>query len=115
MYAVDFNPKALSSINIYRMDEGKWISAGKTKNNSDAPFSISIENNYLVVQANDKPMDEPTYETWIKYAEEYLGYDATSPDDVFNTVERNWIYEVDLTQHPLVDQETHRILMYEKK
>ncbi|CAM4322058.1 hypothetical protein [Gillisia limnaea] len=112
-YAVDFDPKNLSSINISKMNEGNWENIGKVSNNGNSRFSITIENNYLIVEANKASMDLPTYQTWINYARQELGYTIDSEYDVFDTITEGWIYEIDLDKFPLVNEENHRILMYE--
>ena len=116
VYAVDFDPENLSSINISRMNEGNWENIGKVVNNKNARFSISVEDNYLIVEANKATMDLPTYQTWLNYARQALGTTMDSEHDLFNTVEEGWIYEIDLDKFPLVnDDDNHRILMYEFK
>ncbi|WP_026838780.1 hypothetical protein [Gillisia sp. JM1] len=115
VYAVDFNPKDLNSISLYEMNEGDWADMGKIKNNPDAKFQITLEADFLIVQANDKLMDVPTYQTWLNYARQQLGYTEDSEYDVFNTVEEGWIYEIDLEKFPLVEGNMHRLLMYERK
>ncbi|MFO7719429.1 MAG: hypothetical protein R6W85_03185 [Gillisia sp.] len=113
VYAVDFEPENLSSINISKMNKGTWEDAGKVLNNQNARFSISIEANYLIVEANKAKMDLPTYQTWLNYARQQLGYTMDSEYDVFDTVKEGWIYEIDLDKFPLINEENHRILMYE--
>jgi len=115
VYAVDFDPGNLSSINISKMDEGTWEVSDKVNNNENARFSISLENDYLIVQANKASMDLPTYQTWLNYALQELNYTMDSEYDVFDTVKEGWIYEINLKQFPLVAEGTHRILMYELK
>ncbi|MDT0678223.1 hypothetical protein [Autumnicola musiva] len=115
VYAVDFNPENLTRIDIYKMDEGDWISIGEVKNGQNSKFSISIVDDHLTVTANENPMDIPNYKTWLQYAMEDLGYTANSPYDVFETVEEGWIYSIDLEKFPLVEQEEHRMIMYELK
>lgn len=115
VYAVDFNPKDLNSITLYEMNEGDWADMGKIKNNPDAKFQITLEDDFLIVQANDKLMDVPTYQTWLNYARQQLGYTEDSEYDVFNTVEEGWIYEIDLKKFPLVEGNMHRLLMYERR
>jgi hypothetical protein len=88
---------------------------GKIKNNPDAKFQITLEGDFLIVQANDKLMDVPTYQTWLNYARQQLGYTEDSEYDVFNTVEEGWIYEIDLKKFPLVEGNMHRLLMYERR
>ena len=113
VYAVDFNPENLSSINISKMNKGNWEDSGKVLNNENARFSISIVDNYLIVEANKATMDLPTYQTWLNYAIRHLGYTKDSDYDVFNIVREGWIYEIDLEKFPLINEENHRILMYE--
>ncbi|MCF4101438.1 hypothetical protein L1I30_07160 [Gillisia sp. M10.2A] len=113
VYAVDFNPKDLNSIILLKMDEGNWENMGKVKNNEDAKFSILIKHGYMTVQSNEKEMDIPTYQTWLNYARTQLGYTTESEYDIFDTVKKGWVYDVNLKKHPLVDGENHRILMYE--
>lgn len=113
VYAVDFDPENLSTINIFRMNEGNWENTGKIVNNKNARFNISIEDNYLIVEANKATMDLPTYQTWLNYARKELGYTMDSEYDVFDTVKEGWIYEIDLDKFPLVNEHNHRILMYE--
>jgi len=60
-------------------------------------------------------MDLPTYQTWLNYARQELGHTMDSEHDLFNTVEEGWIYEIDLDKFPLVNDDNHRILMYEFK
>lgn len=115
VYAVDFNPKDLNSITLYQMNEGDWADMGKIKNNPDAKFQITLEGDFLIVQANDKLMDVPTYQTWINYARQQLGYTEESEYDVFTTVEEGWIYEIDLKKFPLIEGNSHRLLMYERR
>ncbi len=115
VYAVDFNPKDLGSFNLYKMNEGDWSELGKSKNNQDAKFQIILEGDFLIVKANDKSMDVPTYQTWLNYARQQLGYTEESEYDIFSTVEDGWIYEIDLKKHPFVDGNMHRLLMYERK
>jgi cellulose biosynthesis protein BcsQ len=115
VYAVDFDPENLSSIIISKMDEGNWEDSDKVNNNENARFSISRENDYLIVQANKESMDLPTYQTWLNYALQELEYTMDSEYDVFDTVQEGWIYEIDLKRFPLVTDDTHRILMYELK
>lgn len=113
VYAVDFNPENLGSILISKMDEGTYKNSEKVHNNVNARFSISLEDNYLIVQANKASMDLPTYQTWLNFAIQEWGYTMDSEYDVFETVEEGWIYEINLDQFPLVEGDTHRILMYE--
>lgn len=115
VYAVDFDPENLSSINISKMNEGNWEDTGKVLNNQNARFSISIVGDYLIVEANKATMDLPTYQTWLNYARQQLGYTIDSEYDVFDTVNEGWIYEIDLDKFPLVNEDNHRILMYEFK
>ncbi|TVZ27746.1 hypothetical protein JM83_2806 [Gillisia sp. Hel_I_86] len=115
VYAVDFNPKDLNSFALYKMDEGNWDDMGKFKNNATAKFQISLEGDFLTVQANEKVMDVPTYQTWLNYARQELGYTEESEYDVFNTVEDGWIYEIDLKKFPLIEGDSHRLLMYERR
>jgi ABC-type Fe3+-citrate transport system substrate-binding protein len=115
VYAVDFNPENLGSILISKMDEGTYKDSEKVINNVNARFSISLKDNYLIVQANKASMDLPTYQTWLNYAMQELGYTMDSEYDVFDTVEEGWIYEINLEQFPMVEGDTHRILMYELK
>lgn len=115
VYAVDFNPKDLNSINLYKMKEGDWSNMGKVKNNTTAKFQIEIQGDFLIVQANENDMDVPTYQTWLNYARQQLGYNVDSEYDIFNTVEDGWIYEIDLKKFPLIDGNSHRLLMYERK
>ena len=115
VYAVDFNPQDLNSLILYKMDEGDWSNMGKIKNNHSAKFQIELQGDYLIVQANDKVMDVPTYQTWLDYARQQMGYDMDSEYDVFNTVEEGWIYEIDLKKFPLIEGDSHRLLMYERK
>ncbi len=60
---------------------------GKIKNNPGAKFKITLEGDFLIVQANDESMDVPRYQTWLNYARQELGYTEESQYDVFNTVE----------------------------
>lgn len=113
VYAVDFDPENLSSINISKMNEGNWDNIGKFSNDGNARFSITIVGNFLIVEANKASMDLPTYQTWLNYARAELGYTIDSEYDVFDTVAEGWIYEIDLTRFPLVNEDNHRILMYE--
>ena len=115
VYAVDFNPENLSNIEISKMDEGNWIEMGEVKNGQNSKYTISIEDDHLVVTANEAPMDVPNYKTWLQYAMEELGYTTSSPYDVFETVEEGWIYAIDLDEFPLVEAEEHRMIMYENK
>lgn len=115
VYAVDFNPKDLSSISLFQMNEGDWADMGKLNNNSTAKFQIILEDDFLIVQANDKSMDVPTYQTWLNYARTQLGYTEDSEYDLFNTVDEGWIYEIDFKKFPLIEGNTHRLLMYERK
>lgn len=115
VYAVDFNPENLGNILISKMDEGTYKDSEKVINNVNARFSISLKDNYLIVQANKASMDLPTYQTWLNYAMQELGYTMDSEYDVFDTVEEGWIYEINLEQFPMVEGDTHRILMYELK
>lgn len=115
VYAVDFNPRDLSSIVLYKMNEGDWESLGKINNNPEAKFQITLDNNFLIVEANEKVMDVPTYQTWLNYARENLGYTEDSEYDVFTTVEEGWIYEIDLQKFPIIEGDSHRLLMYEKR
>jgi len=115
VYAVDFNPKDLSSFSLYKMNEGNWSDMGKYKNNHDAKFQITLEGDFLTVQANEKAMDVPTYQTWLNYARQQLGYTQESEYDIFSTVENGWIYEINLKTHPFVEGNMHRLLMYEIK
>ncbi|WP_034925676.1 hypothetical protein [Gillisia sp. CAL575] len=115
VYAVDFNPNDLNSISLFQMNEGDWEDIGKVKNNPTAKFQISILNNFLIVKANEKSMDVPTYQTWMNYARQQLGYTEESEYDVFSTVEEGWIYEIDLKKFPLIEGNSHRLLMYERK
>ncbi|WP_155807165.1 hypothetical protein [Gillisia marina] len=112
---MDFNPKDLNSITLFEMDEGNWLDIGKIKNNTNAKFQITIEGDFLIVQANDKVMDVPTYQTWLNYARKYLGYTVDSEYDVFNIVDDGWIYEIDLKKFPLIEGNNHRLLMYERR
>ena len=59
-------------------------------------------------------MDVPTYQTWIDYARQELGYTVQDEYDIFTTIEEGFIYEIDLQEHPLIEGEQHRILMYEQ-
>jgi hypothetical protein len=115
VYAVDFNPNNLNNIEISKMDEGDWIEMGQVKNGQNSKYTISIEDDHLIVTANDSPMDVPNYKTWINYAMQELGYTVSSPYDVFETVEEGWIYAIDLDEFPLVEAEEHRMIMYENK
>ncbi|MDT0690680.1 hypothetical protein RM549_12850 [Salegentibacter sp. F188] len=115
VFAVDFNPSNLNNIEISKMDEGTWIEMGQVKNGQNSKYSISIEDDHLIVTANETPMDVPNYKTWLNYAMEELGYTTSSPYDVFDTVEEGWIYSIDLEEFPLVEAEEHRMIMYENK
>lgn len=115
VYAVDFNPKDLSSFSLSKMNEGNWSEMGKFKNNQEAQFQIILEGNFLIVQANEKSMDVPTYQTWLNYARQQLGYTVESEYDIFSTIEDGWIYEINLKTHPFVEGNVHRLLMYERK
>jgi len=115
VYAVDFDPNNLSSISISKMDEGTWEVSGKVNNNENARFSISVENNYLTVQANKASMDIPTYQTWLNYALKELDYKMDTEYDIFETVKEGWVYEINLDQFPIVEESTQRMLMYELK
>lgn len=115
VYAVDFNPKDLNSLSLYKMNEGDWANMGKVKNNTSAKFQIEIQGDFLIVQANHKGMDVPTYQTWLNYAMKQLGYTVDSEYDIFNTIEDGWIYEIDLKKFPLIEGNSHRLLMYERK
>ncbi len=87
VYAVDFNPKDLNNITLYLMNEGDWADMGKIKNNPAAKFQITLEGDFLIVQANDESMDVPTYQPWLNYARIELGYTEEVEYDVFNILE----------------------------
>lgn len=115
VYAVDFDPRNLSSITISKMDEGNWEDLGKVRNNEEARFNISIEGDFMIVSANSKQMDEPTYQTWLNHARQDLGMSVDEEYHLFSTVEDGWIYEIDLIKYPLLEESAHRILMYEQR
>lgn len=115
VFAVDFNPADLSQLKIAKMNEGNWVEIGSVKNSADARYNVEINGDYLIVTANDKAMDVPTYKTWLDYAMDELGYDVNAEYDIFETVEDGYIYEIDLNKHPLIDAKDHRLLMYERK
>jgi len=115
VFAVDFNPKDLNSISLSQMNEGNWKDMGKFKNNTSAKFQITLEGNFLIVQANEKSMDVPSYQTWMNYARQQLGYTEDSEYDVFKTIEEGWVYEIDLKKFPLIEGNSHRLLMYERR
>lgn len=115
VFAVDFRPNNLSNIEISKMDEGNWIEMGEVKNGQNSKYTISIEDDHLIVTGNDAPMDVPNYKTWLNYAMEELGYTASSEYDVFETIEEGWTYTIDLKEFPLVEAEEHRMIMYENK
>ncbi|MBO2545501.1 hypothetical protein J0871_13850 [Salegentibacter sp. BDJ18] len=114
VYAVDFNPQNLSELQISKMDEGNWIDQKTSKNGKSARYTIEIEDDYLTVISNKNKMDVPTYQTWIDYARQELGYTVQDEYDIFTTIEEGFIYEIDLQEHPLIEGEQHRILMYEQ-
>ena len=114
VYAVDFNPQNLSELQISKMDEGNWIDQKTSKNGKSARYTIEIEDDFLTVISNKNKMDVPTYQTWIDYARQELGYTVQDEYDIFTTIEEGFIYEIDLQEHPLIEGEQHRILMYEQ-
>lgn len=114
VYAVDFNPHNLNELQISKMDEGKWIDHETSKNGKSARYTIEIENGFLTVISNKNKMDVPTYQTWIDYARQELGFTVQDEYDIFTTIEDGFIYEIDLEEHPLIEGEEHRILMYEQ-
>ena len=115
VYAVDFNPNNLNELQIYKMDEGDWIEYEKVKNGQNTRYTIDIENGFLTVISNQNKMDVPTYQTWLDYARQELGYSVEDEYDIFTTTEEGYIYEIDLEEHPLIEGSKHRILMYEQK
>lgn len=115
VYAVDFNPHNLNELQIYKMDEGDWVKYEKVKNGQDNRYTIDIENGFLTVISNQNKMDVPTYQTWLDYARQELGYSVEDEYDIFTTIEEGYIYEIDLEDHPLIEGSKHRILMYEQK
>lgn len=115
VYAVDFNPHNLNELQIYKMDEGDWVKYEKVKNGQDNRYTIDIENGFLTVISNQNKMDVPTYQTWLDYARQELGYSVEDEYDIFTTIEEGYIYEIDLAEHPLIEGSKHRILMYEQK
>ncbi|APS40823.1 hypothetical protein AO058_14340 [Salegentibacter sp. T436] len=114
VYAVDFNPQNLSELQISKMDEGNWIDQKTSKNGKSARYTIEIQDDFLTVISNKNKMDVPTYQTWIDYARQELGYTVQDEYDIFTTIEEGFIYEIDLQEHPLIEGEQHRILMYEQ-
>ncbi|WP_231563231.1 hypothetical protein [Salegentibacter sp. Hel_I_6] len=115
VFAVDFNPHNLNELKIYKMDEGDWIPFETTKNGNGERYSIEVDNDFLTVISHKNKMDVPTYQTWLNYAREQLGYRVQDEYDIFTTIEEGYIYEIDLQEHPLIEGEEHRILMYELK
>ncbi len=114
VYAVDFNPHNLTELQISKMDEGKWVDYDTSKNGKSGRYTIEIENGFLTVISNKNKMDVPTYQTWLDYARQELGYTAQDEYDIFTVIEEGFIYEIDLEEHPLIEGEEHRILMYEQ-
>jgi len=115
VYAVDFNPHNLKELKIYKMDEGNWIEYETVKNKQNERYTIEVENGFLTVISNKNKMDVPTYQTWLDYARQELGYTVEDEYDIFDTIEEGYIYEIDLEEHPLIEENEHRILMYEQK
>ncbi len=115
VYAVDFDPHNLNELQISKMDEGNWIAYETVKNGQSDNYTIEIENGFLTVISHKNKMDVPTYQTWLDYARQELGYSVEDEYDIFNTIEEGYIYEIDLEEHPLIEGNEHRILMYEQK
>jgi hypothetical protein len=115
VYAVDFNPHNLKELEIFKMDEGDWIKYETVKNGQSDRYSIEVENGFLTVISHQNKMDVPTYQTWLDYARQELGYSVQDDYDIFKTIEKGYIYEIDLEDHPLIEGNEHRILMYEQK
>lgn len=115
VYAVDFNPHNLNQLKISKMDEGKWVDYEEVKNGKSKRFTLDVSGEYLTVTSHKNKMEVPTYQTWLDYAREHLGYTVEDEYDIFTTIEEGWIYEIDLAKHPLIETENHRILMYELK
>ena len=53
--------------------------------------------------------------TWLDYARQELGYSVEDEYDIFTTIKEGYIYEIDLGKHLLIEDDEHRILMYEQK
>jgi len=115
VFAVDFDPQNLSSIKIYKMNEGDWEDMGKVRNDEEARFNVEIDGKYMIVSSNSKKMDEPTYQTWLNHARQDLGMAVDDEYHIFSTIEDGWIYEIDLNEYPLLEGNSHRILMYEQR
>jgi len=115
VFAVDFNPHNLQELEIYKMDEGDWIAYETVKNGQSERYSIEIKDGFLTVISHKSKMDVPTYQTWLDYARQELGYSVQDEYDIFTTIEEGYIYEIDLDEHPLIEGDEHRILMYEQK
>lgn len=115
VFAVDFNPHNLNQLQISKMDEGDWIAYETVKNGNSDRYSIEVENGFLTVISHKNKMDVPTYQTWLDYARQELGYSVEDEYDIFTTIEKGYIYEIDLEEHPLIEGNEHRILMYEQK
>ena len=115
VYAVDFNPHNLTELEIFKMDEGDWVKYETVKNGQSDRYSIEIKDGFLTVTSHKNKMDVPTYQTWLDYARQELGYTVQDEYDIFTTIEEGFIYEIDLDKHPLIEENEHRILMYEQK
>ncbi|MBZ9730949.1 hypothetical protein LB467_14740 [Salegentibacter sp. JZCK2] len=115
VYAVDFNPHNLEQLKIFKMDEGDWIAYETVKKGQSDRYTIEVENGFLTVISHKNKMDVPTYQTWLDYARQELGYSVEDEYDIFTTIEEGYIYEIDLEAHPLIEGNEHRILMYEQK
>lgn len=115
VYAVDFNPHNLKELQIYKMNEGDWVAYETVKKGQGDRYSIEVENGFLTVISHKNKMDVPTYQTWLDYARQELGYTVNDEYDIFTTIEEGYIYEIDLEAHPLIEGNKHRILMYEQK
>ncbi len=97
------------------MDEGDWIKYETVKNGGSNRYSIEVKDGFLTVTSHKNKMDVPTYQTWLDYARQELGYSVQDEYDIFTTIEDGFIYEIDLVKHPLIEGNEHRILMYERK
>ena len=115
VYAVDFNPHNLTELEIFKMDEGDWVKYETVKNGQSDRYSIEVKDGFLTVISHKNKMDVPTYQTWLDYARQELGYTVHDEYDIFTTIEEGYIYEIDLEKHPLIEENEHRILMYEQK
>ncbi|PKD17795.1 hypothetical protein APR40_14485 [Salegentibacter salarius] len=115
VYAVDFNPHNLTELEIFKMDEGDWVKYETVKNGQSDRYSIEVKDGFLTVTSHKNKMDVPTYQTWLDYARQELGYSVEDEYDIFTTIEEGYIYEIDLEEHPLIEGIKHRILMYDQK